>query len=238
MRPSTHKSFNTQFLLLEKHLNLKGLQPKTKEAYLRGVRHMGEYFDYDIADLSEQQLLDYFNDLLDERSWSTLKHQIYGLKFYYKHVLNKPWVHVDLIVPPKAEVLPDIVSIEEAMKLFNATRILSYKVFFFTLYSLGLRLGEGLRLEVGDIDTAHRRVHVRDAKGNKDRLVPLPAATLSVLRRFWLVHRHPTLLFPNRKRGLSGVSLVATPLDRSGVQQALRKVNRQCGFKKRLPPTH
>jgi integrase/recombinase XerD len=47
-------------------------------------------------------------------------------------------------------------------------------VFFFTLYSLGLRLGEGLALTVADIDAQRRRVHVhvRDAKGNKDRLVP------------------------------------------------------------------
>ncbi len=56
----------------------------------------------------------------------------------------------------------------------DATRILSYRVFFFTLYSLGLRLGEGLRLQFGDIDATRARVHIRDAKGNKDHLVPLP----------------------------------------------------------------
>ena len=238
MRTSNHETFNRNFSLLEKHLNLKGMRPKTKDSYMRGVRQIGEYFDYDITALSEQQLLDYFNDLLGERSWSTLKHQLYGLKFLYKYVLNKPWEHVDLVAPPKAEVLPDIVSVDEAMRLFHETRILSYKVFFFTLYSLGLRLGEGVRLRVGDIDTAHQRVHVRDAKGNKDRWVPLPAMTLTVLRRFWSVHRHPELVFPNRKRGLSGVLLVDTPLDRGGVQQALRKVSTQCGFKKRLPRTH
>ena len=42
-------------------------------------------------------------------------------------------------------------------------------MFFFTLYSLALRLGEGLRLQVGDIDVARGRVHIRDAKGNRDR---------------------------------------------------------------------
>ena len=51
--------------------------------------------------------------------------------------------------------------------------MLSYRVLFFTLYSLGLRLGEGLRLQLADIDAAHARVHIRDAKGNKDRFVPL-----------------------------------------------------------------
>ncbi|GEM_PF-3707312 len=50
--------------------------------------------------------------------------------------------------------------VEETKRIIAATRVLSYRVFFFTLYSLGLRLGEGLRLQVGDIDAARGRVHV------------------------------------------------------------------------------
>ena len=98
--------------------------------------------------------------------------------------------------------------------IFAATRVLSYGVFFFTLYSLGLRLGEGLRLQLGDIDAARSRVHVRDAKGNKDRLVPLPQTTLELLRRFWQTHRNPVPLFPNRHAGLNGAASATTPLDR------------------------
>jgi integrase len=67
-------------------------------------------------------------------------------------VLHKPWLHLDLIKPPKTQRLPNIVTVEEAQRLFMTTHTLSYKVFFFTLYSLGLRLGEGLNLKVGDID--------------------------------------------------------------------------------------
>ena len=113
----------------------------------------------------------------------------------------------------------------------------SYKVFFFTLYSLGLRLGEGLRLQVGDIDAARARVHIRDAKGNKDRLVPLPQTTLALLRRFWRVHRNSVLLFPNRHGGLKGALSATTPLDRGGVQTTLHKVVESCGLKKTSPRT-
>jgi integrase/recombinase XerD len=104
---------------------------------------------------------------------------------------------------------------------------------FFTLYSLGLRLGEGLRLTVADIDAARQRVHIRDAKGNKDRLVPLPDATLKLLRQFWQVHRHPRLLFPNRKAGLKGAASASGALAPAGVQIALRQVAESCGLKKR-----
>jgi len=111
--------------------------------------------------------------------------------------------------------------------------VVSYRVFYFTLYSLGLRLGEGLRLQVGDIDAARGHVHVRNAKGNRDRLVPLPQATHQLLRRFWSVHRNPLLLFPNRHGGVKGAASATTPLDSGGVQTTLHKVIETCGLKKR-----
>jgi integrase/recombinase XerD len=138
-----------------------------------------------------------------------------------------------LIKPPKTQRLPDIVTIEEAKRLFRATLTLSDRVFYFTLYSLGLRLGEGLRWEVGDRDAHRQRVHIRDAKGNKDRFVPLPEATLDLLRRFWQVHRNPRLLFPNRHGGLKAAHRATSPLDRGGVQTTLRQVVADCGIKKR-----
>ncbi len=237
MKPASEANFKPNYQTHLKHLKLKGLQPKTIEAYSRAIRRIGAYFDHQINDLSEQQLTDYFSDLLNSHSWSAVKLDLYGLKFYYTHVLHKAWENIDLVKPPKTQRLPDIVTIEEAKQLFMATLTLSYRVFYFTVYSLGLRLGEGLRLQVGDIDANRRRVHIRDSKGNKDRFVPLPDATLALLRRFWQVHRHPVLLFPNRHGGLKAAHRATTPLDRGGVQRTLRKVAAECGIKKRLLPT-
>ncbi|MBK9395648.1 MAG: site-specific integrase [Uliginosibacterium sp.] len=229
--------FDRQYQTHLKHLKLKGLQPKTIEAYSRAIRRVGDYFDQRIDDLTETQLTDYFSDLVASHSWSTVKLDLYGLKFYYAHVLRKPWVAPGLIKPPKTQRLPDIVTVEEAQRLFAATRVISYRVFYFTLYSLGLRLGEGLRLQVGDIDAVRGRVHIRNAKGNRDRLVPLPQATHQLLRRFWSVHRNPVLLFPNRQGGLKGAASATTPMDRGGVQTTLHKVITTCGLKKRSPRT-
>jgi len=233
---TTETTFKRDYEKHLHHLKLKGFQPKTIDAYSRSVRYIGKYFDYEIRNLSEQQLTDYFIDRLGTHSWSAVKLDLYGLKFFYRHVLKQPWEHVDLIKPPRAKRLPDIVTVEEAAMLFNATQKLSYRVLYFTLYSMGLRLGEGLRLEVGDIDAVRHRVHIRDAKGNKDRLVPLPDITLDILRRFWLVHRNPVWLFPNRKGGLTGSSTACSPLDRGGVQVTMRTVVKACGIKKKLRP--
>lgn len=237
MEALSEANFKQNYQSHMQHLKLKGLQPKTIEAYSRAIRRIGEYFDHQIDKLSEPQLTDYFTDLVASHSWSTVKLDLYGLKFYYAHVLRKPWVAPGLIKPPRTQRLPDIVTIEEAKWIFGATRVVSYRVFFFTLYSLGLRLGEGLRLQVGDIDAARARVHIRDAKGNKDRFVPLPQTTHQLLRRFWQVHRNPVLLFPNRHGGLKGAATATTPMDRGGVQTTLHQVVEACGLKKRSRPT-
>jgi site-specific recombinase XerD len=237
MTTITDEHFDRQYQTHLKHLKLKGLQPKTIDAYARAIRRLGGYFSNRIDDLSEAQLTDYFSDLIESHSWSAVKLDLYGLKFYTTHVLRKPWAMPNLIKPPKVQRLPDIVTVDEAQRLFAATRTLSYRVFYFTLYSLGLRLGEGLRLQVGDVDAARSRVHIRDAKGNRDRFVPLPQTTHQLLRRFWQVHRNPVLLFPNRHGGLKGAANAATPMDRGGVQTTLRQVALACGLKKRSRPT-
>jgi integrase/recombinase XerD len=235
---TTHRAqFDQRYQSHLKHLKLKGLQPKTIDAYARAIRHIGEYFDYQIEHLSAEQLTDYFSQMIDRYSWSAVKLDLYGLKFYTEHVLGRSWVMPNFIRSPKVQRLPDIVTAHQAQQLFDATHCLSYRVFFFTLYSMGLRLSEGLALRTGDIDGNRHRVHVRDSKGNRDRFVPLPEQTLLVLRRFWQTHRNPDLIFPNRLGGLAGAHKALTPLDRGGVQQALRQVTLQCGLKKRSHPT-
>jgi integrase/recombinase XerD len=237
MATTARDDFDRRYESHLKHLKLQGLQPKTIEAYARAIRRMGDYFDRQIDDLTEEQLTDYFSELIETHSWSAVKLDLYGYKFYTTHVLRKPWVMPALIKPPKVQRLPDIVSVDEAQRLFAATHVLSYRVFFFTLYSLGLRLGEGLGLTVADIDAPRRRVQVRDAKGNKDRFVPLPEATLSVLRRFWGTHRNAKLLFPSRRGGLQQAGTATATLDRGGIQAALRRVAGQIGLKKTSHPT-
>ncbi len=216
-----------------KCLKLAGMRPKTIEAYSRAIRRIGNYFDCRINNLSSDQMLDYFTDLLDSHSWPTVKLDLYGLKFFYTNVLGKTWTDIPLIKPPKTTRIPDILSIEQLNCLFAATNRLSYRVFFFTIYSMGLRLGEGINLTVGDIDSNNMRVHIRNAKGNKDRLVPLPEKTLCVLRNFWLVHKHPDFIFPNRKRGVENAHLVDRPLERGGIQVAMKAVVRELNIKKK-----
>jgi site-specific recombinase XerD len=225
--------FNQDHQKLLQHLTLKGLQPSTIDAYSRAIRRIGNYFNYHVYALTEQQLVDFFVDLRSTHSWSAVKLDLYGLRFFYRYVLDIKWPHIDLVKSPQVQKLPNIVTVEQAAKVFMMTRVASYRVFFFIVYSLGLRISEALRLQVGDIDGQRMRVHIRDSKGNKDRFVPLPIVTLDTLRRFWSVHRNPVFLFPNRKGGLEASRTATTHLAQAGVSVALAKVAVACGIKKR-----
>jgi site-specific recombinase XerD len=77
------------------------------------------------------------------------------------------------------------------------------------------------------------RVHLRFAKGNKDRFVPLPLATLKALRRYWACHRHPDLLFPGGKAPYTREGRVMS-MDRGGVQKAIKLIARECGISKNV----
>src|SRR5262249_42190288 len=108
------------------------------------------------------------------------------------------------------------------------------RAYFWTVYSLGLRLGEGLHLQVGDIDSARMMVHVHRGKGAKDRFVPLPSSTLKALRAYWATHRHPTWLFPATGRDHHHPASSDGPMERSSVQGAFRPVVRDLGLRKAI----
>lgn len=75
MTTSSESDFKHNYQTHLKHLKLKGLQPKTIDAYARTIRRIGEYFDEQIDDLSEPQLTDYFSDLLASHSWSVIAYR-------------------------------------------------------------------------------------------------------------------------------------------------------------------
>lgn len=212
------------------NLTLQGKRPATIDGYSRAIRRIVAYFDRCPDTLSTTDLKRYFADLIASHSWSTVKLDRNGLQFFYTHVLNKSWEWLSIVKPPQVNRLPDILTSDEVARLISQTQQLRYQVCFLTLYSMGLRLGEALSLQAGDVDAALMQVHIRDAKGGKDRLVPLPERTLLALRYYWRTHRHPRLLFPGKENQPDAC------MDRGGVQKTMKLVLAQCNIHKTISP--
>jgi integrase/recombinase XerD len=217
-------------------LQLAGLSERTQEAYVRAVRQLADHFHTPPDRLSEQQLRDYFLHLKNDRQFAAASLGIAysGIKFFYSHTISRDWPTLKRLRVPREKRLPDVLSVDEVRLLIAAVRTHHNRTYFQTVYSLGLRLGEGLHLQVGDIDSARMMVHVHRGKGAKDRYVPLPSSTLQTLRAYGVTHRHPTWLFPARGRDHGQAARADGPMERSSVQGALRRVVRDLGFRKAI----
>jgi integrase/recombinase XerD len=170
---------------------------------------------------------------LDSHSWSSVKVDRWAFRLFWEHVLEKEWHWPKIVKPPKVKRLPDILTIEEVDKVMSNLEKLRYRACLFAIYSMGLRLGEGVNLKVSDIDSARNLVHVRNAKGNKDRFVPIPDSTLKLLRHYWCTHRNPELLFPVVHLGEGRRRHTNRSMDRGGLQSAFKLALEDSGIHKK-----
>lgn len=231
MTKAQQKRFDS---LYQKHVNAlrrQGKADSTIDCYARAVRRISEFFDCPIDVLTQEQLEGYFDALVKSHSWSTVKVDRNGLQFFFKHVLKRHWQWVDIVKPPVVKTLPDVLTVKEVERLINGTRELRYQTFILTCFSMGLRIGEGLSMEIGDIDSERMRLHVRSAKGRKDRYVTLPQVTLDALRRYWATHRHPRFLFPGG-RDTEQRHQATRFMDRGGLQKSFKAIVRDVGIHK------
>lgn len=216
-------------------LQLRGMSERTQEMYVRAVRQLSEHYDRSPDDLSEEELRDYFLYIKNvkhySRSASTIA--LCGIKFFYEYTVKRDWPTLRFVRAPREKKLPVILTQKEVRRILNKVRLEPYRVCLKTIYSCGLRLGEGTHLQVADMDSARMLVHIHHGKGGKDRYVPLPQSTLQLLRRHWKTHRNPVWLFPAAGRGNNRMPIAEEPTPRSNVQTAFKRALRESGIHKR-----
>jgi len=221
-------------------LKLRSLAGTTQEEYLRYIRKLGTYVKGDPAGLDEAQVRAYVLHVkvAYEYSPSTMRTVVAALRAYYGLLLGHDWKLFELIRSPSARTLPQVLTRAEVERLFGVVREERFIVVLRFIYACGLRIGEAVTIEVGDL-RGGERVHVRGGKGNKDRYTPLPLAMAEELRAWWKTHRHPRWIFPGVGRGWrDGASSMATlaqavePMGVGSIQHCVRMAVAQAGLPK------
>jgi site-specific recombinase XerD len=218
-------------------LQLHGFAERTQESYMRAVRQLAYHYHKSPDKITEEELRQYFLFLKNVKKWSRagITIAICGLKFFYEHTLKQSWTTFNLVRPAPDKRLPTILSREEVREILSKVRFLRYRTCLQTIYSCGLRLREGTELRVANIDSSRMMLHLRHAKGGKDRYVPLPQSTLDRLREYWKTHRNPTWIFPASGRGRHGThrSTTTKPMPYCNVQDAFRAALKDSGINKK-----
>lgn len=223
-----------------KALQLNGKGERTQQSYTRAVRMLTEFYDKTPDLISEEELQEYFLHRKNINKWSpnTMRICYCGIRFFFENVLKRDWHILGILRAQSERRLPAVLSQEEVRSLLARVKTPQNHAFLTTVYSCGLRLQEGLHLEVSDIDSDRMMIHVHRGKGAKDRYVPLPHATLGLLRRYWVTHRNAQLLFPALGRNGKGAKECTTPMAKSSVQGAFRSAKFEAGIRKKSVSVH
>ena len=188
---------------MDQELRLHGYAAKTRKAYLGHVDRFARFYGNDPQGLSKVTMRAYLLHLLQNQqaSHTYVNQCISALKFLYEKALKEPSPMVNLPRPKRERKLPDILSRQEVLRLLEAVQNPKHRAIMLLTYSSGLRLGEVVRLKIEDIDSARRLIHLRQAKGRKDRYTVLSQVALDALRAYFKQYHPDQWLFPGAQPG-------------------------------------
>lgn len=152
------------------------------------------------AEVTNDDLVTFNNYLADKKYSFSLQNQVISaLKIYFKKLHNRK-LEIEKIERPRREYkLPNVLSKEEVKKILDAPANIKHRAMLSLIYACGLRRSELLSLKPGDIDSKRGLLTIRNAKGRKDRVVPVSEKIIELLRNYFKVYRPKIYLFEGQE---------------------------------------
>lgn len=218
----------TQIEVVKHWMQQKRYSANTIKTYISFIHSFfadHPHLDWDA--ITEETILNYnHKQFIEEgRSYSTQNQWINAIKLYLKvHHLDIGDLE-DIERPRREYLLPNVLSKEEVAALLKHTSNVKHKTLLMLIYSAGLRIGEALRLKIGDIRSDEGLIYLRRSKGMKDRRVPLSEKMLEALRDYYTIYKPQDYLFEGQKGGQYTSRSAARVLQRSAARAGIdRKV--------------
>ena len=189
------EQYEKQFL---ECLDLRSVSQRTKQDYFRRLKPLAHYYSQDPTTLSIQQIKEYFLYLIRVKKLSakSLKLAYYSIRFFYIHVVGIDSRDFSFYKPKIEQKLPITLNRSEVKQILSQVKVEDYKMILNVTYQCGLRISEAVSIRIADID--QKTLTIRNSKGNKDRVVPLPDLLYQQLQCYWKSHGNRILLFPKR----------------------------------------
>ena len=225
---------------LSEDLQLSGMSKRTHDGYIRAIRQLSDFAKKSPDKITEHQLRQFFLHLKNDRgfAYGSLRVALSGVKFFYTRTCKRDWDTFSMLKLQNITQLPEVLTLAQVHQLIGQATTLRIFTYFWTVYSLGLRLNEALHLQTTDLQSQRGFVHVHRGKGAKDRYIPLPQSTLLLLRAYWVTHRHDTWIFPAVSPGyqfdIHGKSTAERPMAETTVQGAMKQITKKLNFGKKI----
>lgn len=192
-------------------------------AWAQFLRH----FDFqDPETISQKEMISYLGSLMEKGLSSASGHTlINSIKFYYVQVLGKNSFDLRLPRPKSEKKLPTVLTIDECKRIFDVIVNPKHKLLLLLGYGAGLRVSEMVNLQWKDILFDEHKIHVKNAKGKKDRMVMLPFSLVESLKFFRQMYPKHTYVFDGQ--------YAHEPYSTRSAQEVMRKAILRSGLQKK-----
>lgn len=185
-------------------LHSRRYSPSTINTYLDSIRTFLRFYAFKkIQEIDNNDLIRFNNEYILANNYSaSFQNQVVNaVKLFFKTIENSP-LDIDAIPRPKrAKKLPNVLSKEEVKAILDTPTNIKHKAMLSLIYACGLRCGEILSLKPNDIDSKRNILHVKNAKGQKDRIVPLSEKIIVLLREYYKATKPKYYLFEGQTKG-------------------------------------
>lgn len=167
--------------------------------------------------------IELFNDqyIIKNNFSSTFQNQlINAIKLFYTYNTNQHLDLQNLNRPKKSKKLPEVLSLDDIKLILTSIKNVKHKTLLSLIYSCGLRIGEALNLKINSIDLNRKLLHIKSAKGRKDRFVPISPTMIYLLRKYFSLYNPKLYLFEGQKNATYSATSA-----RQVLKRALNKTN-------------
>lgn len=212
--------------LVRRYLEEKRYSKRTIMSYLAHLELFFKYFhEKDPLDINEEDISGFIEHHIIGLGYSASYQNliISAVKMYYSLYGGRRMNLDSFERPRRSRALPKVFSKEEVMQIFSATRNNKHKMILWLIYSCGLRRGEAINIKLTDLDTDRGILHIREGKGNVDRMVPIPQKVWEKIRTYINGYKPVTYLFEGQAGGRYSVESVYSVFKQSLRRAGIKK---------------
>ena len=216
--------------------HLRSHSEVTISTYLSRIKGLYDYYEREPAELTITDIRKYFLYLINVKKIGveSLRNSYYGIRFYFIYCRGFSKDDFKFMKVKRPSRLPVILAKAEVRRILYLVRVYDYRMCLELIYSCGLRIGEAVKVSPADIDGERKMLHLKNGKGNKDRVVPLPVNIYKKLKSYWKTHRNRHILFPGLRE--SDRSTTDNTFKRRVLQIAFKKALHESGIVKKATP--
>jgi site-specific recombinase XerD len=176
------------------YLNFKNYSGNSIKIYLHYCGLFLSSFDKDVYHISQSEAINWLLKY-NYRSTSQQNQIISSVKFIYKFIVRCELSKFTIERPRKEKHLPRVIEKQHILNSIDKIENLKHKSIISLAFSVGLRVSEVVNLKIKDIDSDRMIININQAKGRKDRIVPLTLTVLTLLRKYYKEYKPKEYLF-------------------------------------------